>query len=227
MPPRPKPIAPETVPAARRTGGSASDYTYNPATGRYRERATGRFVPAAEVRAVVDAALASSENRARSLTLALKAGSLSLDDWYAGMRREVKRANLYGAAAAAGGWDQLSAADFGRVGARIRREYAYLAEFAAKLADGRMPLDGQAVGYAAQYSQAGRATFYAVDLERQARRGQRECRNVRHALDSCDGCIAATALGWVELARMPPPGSRTCRRNCRCTLEYREGPPGA
>lgn len=193
---------------------------------RYRNLATGRYVPAADVRAATDAAFGASEARARALTEQLRAGTLSLDDWHAAMRREVKRSNLYGAAAADGGWAHMTPSAYGRVGQRVRAEYAYLARLAAGLADGSIPLDGHAVARAGQYGLSGRATYWAADMAAHAARGE-ECRNVTTAGESCAGCLAEAARGYVDPRTMSAPGSRQCRRRCRCYLVWRRAGSGA
>lgn len=45
-------------------------------------------------------------------------------------------------------------------------------------------------------------------------------RNIRHARDSCGGCIHETARGWVPIGTLVPTGYRDCRGNCLCSLEY-------
>jgi hypothetical protein len=34
------------------------------------------------------------------------------------------------------------------------------------------------------------------------------------------GCPELTELGWVPIGSLPPPGTRTCRGQCRCSLEF-------
>ncbi len=36
----------------------------------------------------------------------------------------------------------------------------------------------------------------------------------------CQECPDLTALGWVPIGTLPPPGSRQCAMNCYCSIEY-------
>jgi hypothetical protein len=74
-------------------------FTWDARTARYRGEA-GRFVPRAQVRGALDAALASAEQGTATLTESLRAGSVSLADWQLGMAREIKSAHLASAALA-------------------------------------------------------------------------------------------------------------------------------
>lgn len=216
---RPAPAAPK--PAVIVAPVASPTFTYSPQTGRYRSDASGKFVPAADVRAATDAAFGASEARARALTEQLRAGTMDLSDWLQNMRREVKRTNLYGGAAASGGWAHLTASDLGRIGQRVRAEYAYLSRMAAGLADGSIPLDGHAVARAGQYGQAGRATYWAADVAAHAARGYTEQLNVLGNAEHCPDCVAETAKGWQPLGQGRAIGARRCRRRDRCSWRYR------
>ena len=63
----------------------------------------------------------------RRLSEDLRNGRISPRDWQTGMRGEIKRVHLNGAAAAKGGWAHLSPADYGWVGRIVRGQYEYLA----------------------------------------------------------------------------------------------------
>lgn len=195
-------------------------YTYSETAGRYRG-ASGRFVSAAKVRAALDTALDRAEQAVAANTEALRAGTIDLATWQTQMAREVKNVHLASAALAKGGWAQMSPADLGRAGQRIRTQYEYLRNFAAQIASGEQRLDGTLGRRAGLYVQAGRTTYHAQEREERRKRGATEERNVLHASDSCAGCLDADALGWVALGTLPLPGTRLCKTNCRCSVETR------
>lgn len=206
---------------ARQTGG----YTWDSVLQRYRDR-RGRIVARDQVRRAIDVTLDATERRARSLTEALRAGSLSLAEWETEMRALVKDVHLYSAAAVRGGWDRMTAGDYGRVGQLIRAQYGRLDAFATGLATGRIPLDGRAIVRAIMYAQAGRGTHEAfansdAKKEAAAQGGRLECRNVLGDAQHCDECPALTRLGWVPVEQMPLPGHRTCLTRCHCKLNRR------
>lgn len=210
-----------TQPRPPRQSPLTPGYRWNQTANRYISP-SGRFVGRQQVRAALDVAIDNSAKSIKALSQQLRDGNISLADWQLAMAREIKATHLASAALAKGGWAQLSQSDYGRVGQIVRQEYAYLNKLAQDIAAGRQPLDGRFLRRAEQYIQAGRATYHQVEQREMKVRGYDEERNIRHARDSCPGCLDATARGWVAIGTLPPVGGRDCRRNCRCTIEYRK-----
>lgn len=197
-------------------------YRWNPTAKRYIDP-SGKFVSRAQVRRALDAALRTNAATVRTLSQQLTSGALSLDDWWAAMRTAVKDANLYGAAAARGGWAQMTQADYGRVGAAVRRQYAYLDRFVGEI-DGGLVLDGRFLNRAMSYMNSGRTLYEDIAADVDEERGMTEERNVLGAAEHCGGCLAETARGVVPIGELVPIGSRICRGNCRCKIQRRRGP---
>jgi hypothetical protein len=203
-----------------RRSGLTPSITYQETTGRYRGPG-GQFVSGAVVRAELDAFLDRTEKDILAVTEALRAGRISLSDWQLAMEKAVKGVHVASAALAKGGWAQVTQADLGRAGQKIRAQYGYLRNFAADIASGKQRLDGTLARRAALYVQAGRNTYHAVEQREMRARGMVEERNLLSPGDSCPGCLAADALGWVELGTLPEIGTRDCTMNCRCRIAYR------
>ncbi len=203
-----------------------SRYQWNPnagASGRYRDTATGRFVPSATVRRELDTYLRNSDDAARSLSQSLRGGELSLADWELAMRREVKRTHLNAIALERGGYANMTQADYGRAGQIIRMQYGYLHQFAEDIASGKQRLDGTIDRRARLYTQAGRETFYK---SKHAARADdvTKVRSIRHASDSCDECIEFDGV-WFDIGdpAYKLPGDRQCNKNCLCSEELGRG----
>jgi len=198
------------------------EYTYDRVAGRYRGPG-GRFVQPAQVRAWLDVALDTATKRIDGLATALRTGNIDLISWEVAMRREIKNVSLYSAAAAKGGWAQMSDADYGRVGQYVRGQYQYLRGFAQDVQAGRQLLDGRLNARAHLYTQAGRPLYHRIEIAEQDLRGSTEKRNKRHRGDSCAGCVAATAAGWhpIKSREVPEIGARDCRTRCKCEWEFR------
>jgi hypothetical protein len=196
-------------------------YVFDVALGRYRHLGTGRLVATSEVRAALDGALIAASERARSLADGLRAGRLNLAQFERAMRRLVKETQLYGAAAAKGGFAQMGPADYGRVGARVRGQYEWLDGFVQGIASGDVPMDGRLLARAAMYAQAARGAFYAQAQADARARGRTEERSVLHPADHCAECVDMAALGWVPIGTVVPVGERECLSHCRCTITYR------
>src|SRR4051812_16166490 len=109
-----------------------SPYRWSPKTGRY-VYANGRFVKKADVRKAIDVALEKESGRALLLSQKLRNGTISLNAWRTEMREMIKNVHIYDAAIARGGFAQLGAADYGRIGQVVRGEYGWLEGFAREI----------------------------------------------------------------------------------------------
>jgi hypothetical protein len=195
-------------------------FTWDAPSGRYRG-AGGRYVTHAQVRAWLDAALDSAGERMAALSTQLQSGAIDLITWQIRMAREVKNVQLYSAAAAKGGWAQLSLADLGRVGQSVRAQLEYLNDFAREIRTGKQALSG-ILGRVRLYAQSGRPTYHRTERAEMQVRGYDQERSVRYAGDSCVGCVREAAREWVPIGALVPVGQRTCRSNCRCMVAYRK-----
>jgi len=198
---------------------SPSRYRWNERAGRYVD-AGGRFVSRATVRRELDRALANAQRRITELSERLRTNGISLDRWQVDMRRAIKQVHLYSAAAARGGWAQMTRADYLGVEQVLREQYRYLNGFASEIADG-LPLDGRFLRRVALYAGAARRMYHAAHQDEMESRNFTEERSVRHPGDSCNGCIAAEAKGWQPIGTLVPIGERDCLGGCRCDMEYR------
>jgi hypothetical protein len=180
-------------------------------------------VARADIRVALDYALDRAQQRLLVLGEQLRAGEITLTRWRDLTMARLKEIHLYSASAARGGWDRMSPADYGRVGARLRDQYRFLNRFADQIASGVQPLDGRFVNRVKLYAQSGRPTYHRMDFEVQRDLGMGERLNVLHPAEHCGDCLAMTALGWVALddTRYIPIGDRECVSNDHCTEEFR------
>lgn len=197
-------------------------FLWNASAGRYID-SRGRFVPRRDVLASLEAALRAAKERMRSLSTRLVSGEVALSQWQQGMRVAIKDVHLYSAAAAAGGWAQMKAEDFGKLGPEIRFHYDRLQLFARAIQLGNR-LDGEFFQRVELYVLAGRVSYWKQNDVTQRAVGRTEERNVLHPADHCKGggsCVQESAREWVPIGSLIPIGERLCRARCRCTKEYR------
>lgn len=179
---------------------------------------------------MIDAALTNHGNAIAALADQLRARQLSLTEWERRMRVEVKSIHLYSAMAAKGGRAQLTAQDFGRIGAAVKRQYRYLSRFANEIATGQQPLDGRAVRRSKMYAQAGRGSYEATRERLLASKGFDLERNVLNpAAEHCVGdnsCDEQTKLGWVKRGTLVKINARRCLTECHCQIERKNSQTG-
>jgi hypothetical protein len=198
-----------------------SRYVWEPRASRYRD-SRGRFVPATAVRAELDKSIEQSGQSVRALSEQLQRGEINLRQWQLGMIDEIRSSQLAGVASSKGGFAQMTQADYGWAGQRIREQYGYLDNFARQIASGEQRLDGTFPMRAEQYVKASRASHEAMRRREASKRGEDLMRNILHPADHCPDCIAQAALGWIPIddPRYIPIGQRQCRMNDRCTIEF-------
>lgn len=199
---------------------------FDPRSGRYRNRATGRFVPEADIRAVVDAVADGTSNLMSGLGERLRSGTLSLADFESEMMRLIRLSHVGTGVMASGGRDQMSPARWGRIGRVIRDEYARLRDFAGQIQDGTQPLDGRLDARARLYGQQARVQFETTRAAEDQNRGFTEERSVLGQAHHCRLCITEAGKGWQPIGTLIPIGSRTCLSNDRCTMRRRVAPQG-
>lgn len=131
---------------------------------------------------------------AQSLTDRLFGGEISLQRWQLDFRRDLKDIYRNEYLAARGGINNMTQADWGRLGGILRRQYEFMNRFYDDLAAGRVSKD-QARARAEMYFKSARQSF---------ERGQR------------------AALGMPDLPAYPGDGTTQCLSNCQCSWEVQE-----
>jgi hypothetical protein len=187
-------------------------------TGRYLT-ANGETVPATAVRAALDSDIARLTRETARLADELRAGRISLEAWRMEMRTLIKQGHLTAATIARGGRLAMGPAAYGRVGAAVRDEYAYLEAWVDEIRAG-WTLDGRLTSRAALYMNAARTTFHQTQAAEMLVRGMTLERSVLHPAEHCAQCVAEAEAGYRPIGVMVPIGERTCGRNCKCTVVY-------
>ena len=197
-----------------------SGFVWDPTANQYRD-ARGRFVSRVQVRVGIDRALQAAQREVVALGRQLQRREITLQAWELAMRRATKDLHLYSAAAARGGWGQLSPTDFGRVGRVMRDQYRYLANFSKQLEAG-LPKDGRFTRRVELYAQAGRTIYEQTHQQTMREAGMNEVRSVLNPAVHCRSCIEEADKGWGPIGHVRPIGTRDCLSRCHCTLEFRK-----
>ena len=122
-------------------------------------------------------------------------GDLTIGAWEEAMRAELRQLHSSAAAIAKGGWDQMTSADWGRLGTPLREQYKYLHGFATTIAEQSDTISLKAIQ--ARARMYGRATSNTAALIQA-------------------GAIIESLLPWI-----PGDGSTNCLVNCRCRWDLK------
>jgi len=204
-----------------------ADWSYDPISGRYR-RPLGQFMSEKAVSALIDGRIDKLSENLRRYTRMLVDGSVTIDQWQGSVREALKTAHIQATVLGNGGRDRLGAAEYGRIGQRLRSEYAYLQKFARDLLDGRVSAP-MALARVRLYAESVRGSYWEGTTIRQERQGYSLMRRILDpGAQHCDDCIAFASRGIVPIGSLPLPGQRcACRARCRCSVEYKRQTPPA
>jgi hypothetical protein len=200
----------------------ASNFTYDPVSRRYRSVETGRYIPAKEVRAVVDKVIDNYQSEFVVLATKLQTGELSLAEWQLQMASLIRQIHTTTGVASLGGFDMVSKSDYGYIEGLIKVQIGYLNQFAQDIADATQLVNGSLLQRTKLYAQAARGSFESI--QRRAAKFANlteEKRNLGSA-DHCTSCVEYASRGWVPIGTLPMIGQDSpCKVNCRCTFTFK------
>lgn len=197
-----------------------AEWSYDRNSGRYRD-AKGRFLSKEAVGKIVDGRIGKLETQLKQFTRMLGDGSITLDQWQGSVRQSLKAAHIQAATIGYGGRSGMGSAEYGRIGQRLRGEYAYLQGFVRDLIDGRISAP-MAVARIGLYAQSVRGSYWqGTEMKEQ----QRGFSLMRRILDDqavhCQDCLVYAARGIVPIGSVPMPGVRCeCGARCKCSVRY-------
>jgi hypothetical protein len=195
-------------------------WSYDRNSGRYRDE-KGRFLSQASVEKLVDARIDKLEGSLKRITRMLSNGNITLDQWEASVREAIKGAHIQAAIVGYGGKDQMGSGEYGRIGQRLRSEYAYLQGFARDLLDRRISYP-MATARVSLYAQSVRGSYWQGTELRKQQQGYGLMRRILDPqAQHCQDCLDHAARGIAPIGSLPMPGQRcACRARCKCRVEY-------
>lgn len=202
----------------------ASRFTWDTLTLRYRDAATGRFIPQQTVFRELERVIHVSERRMLAIAARYQQGSVSLVEFKLLMRAEVKSLHIATGIVANGGLSQMDSRAWGEVGARLRSEYGYLNGFGRDIAQGRLaPQTTRLKWRARSYASGARIEFWRVTNDRLSRTGQVVMAQRVLGPVISEHCPDCNALKnkWYLLSELPAIGGDRCRWFCRCYIIYK------
>lgn len=200
-----------------------ASWSYDPISGRYRAE-NGRFMSKRAVEALVTSRIDRLGVQLRKFTRMLSDGNITLDQWQQSVRQALKAGHVQAAIIGNGGRANMTAADWGKVGARLSQEYKFLEGFARDLLAQKVSTP-MALARVGMYAEAVRGSYWQGEEIRQEKQGYSLMqRTLDPEAKHCDDCIRYARAGIVPLGNLPLPGSRcACRSRCRCSVRYLRG----
>jgi hypothetical protein len=111
-------------------------YEFVPSLVRYRDAATGRFVPRQTVVRYAELSITAGQDAADVLAQMVSNGEISPADWELLMRAEIKSTFLQESMLGRGGRSSMTSSDWGTVGRALREQYDYLRGFRQDIEEG-------------------------------------------------------------------------------------------
>lgn len=202
-------------------------FTFDSRVARYRDTASGRFVPRSRgensILRLLERHVSSAEQRMGDIVQGIAAGEIAPGMGQVMLRDEMRRLSLSNSALAKGGWDRMTPADYGRAGRQLRDTYARVTNLVTGVRDGNVSV-AQAMNRIQGYAGEARQLFFINEREALRSTGQRmEARRTLNPAEHCVDCLALAALGWQPMEDVPIPGdgSTQCGTHDRCSIEYR------
>lgn len=197
-----------------------AQWSYDRRTGRFRDE-KGRFLSEKGVQALVDGRIDRLDAQLRRFTKMLADGAITLEQWQGSVQEAIKAAHLQAAIIGHGGRAGMGAAEYGRIGQRLRQEYAYLQSFALDLLEQRSSA-AMALARISLYAQSVRSSFWEGTSIRKEQQGFGLMQRILDPqAQHCDDCRGYAARGIVPIGSVPLPGQRcACRARCRCSVRY-------
>lgn len=156
------------------------------------------------------------------LAQSLISGQITVGEWELQMREYIRVIHTNAAAIACGGWENVTPSMWGFVGSLIKKQYAYLHQFALDIqSNPAYWLNGRLLVRMGMYQKAEWGTFEAVLQRLALMSGKTEERAVLGDADHCPDCLDRHSQGWQPIGTLPRIGDSQCRTNCHCTFDYR------
>lgn len=179
-----------------------------------------------KVRLEIDKFIQEVAKRAAQIAVELTAGRIVIEVFQKQIRDLLKAAYTVAGAVAKGGWKQMSSSDRGKIGARTKKQYGFLNNFALKIKDGSLSIK-QIEARTKSYARSARTVYETGVMEaHESLAAELEdaevlCEREIHSKEGCGECIDWASAGYIPIDEQPEIGSLECGEYCLCTIDYK------
>lgn len=189
---------------------------------RYRDLATGRWVPVSAIRQAMEVVLDRTGQMMGDLAERLGKKEITLGEYQGEMTALIKHSHIAATALAKGGLDGLRARDLQGIGEQVRTQEDYLMKLARGVAGGEVdPTSAAFKARSSMYAVSARQTYFETEREMRQGIGMTQERRVLSPAEHCPGCEEQAGMGWQPIGTLAPIGSQDCLTNCKCTFQYK------
>lgn len=199
-------------------------YTYDRNLQRYR-RDDGKFISTQDIKDLTQYMIGKARVRTESIANALIEGNIELSEWTRQTALELKEIHSQQYLLGRGGLKNMTQRDYGILGARLKKEYQYLNNFAADIRDKPMSI-AQFQARLNLYLSSTDASYQIARRESHKKSGFEFERRQLGSSNNCDPCLSYSSMGWVAIGTLPAIATACdCRANCKCYFEYSKDKP--
>jgi len=190
---------------------------------------TGRFVSSDTVLRLMEERIDATFSELSSMTRVLvNSADLagSIEEWQAAVMTALKNTHIELGVLGGGGYDAMTPAMWGKLGATLRSEYGYLNDFAGRILSGEM---GEAELFATirKYGDATWQSYWDVQTYAKEDAGfDLERYNLEPGAKHCPSCEDRAAQGFQPIGTLPEMCDTDCQSNDRCSKTYRNSVTG-
>lgn len=188
---------------------------------RYRDTKTGKFLGADKLKSLIYQNNDQLAKRIDALNTLVINDKIPVGQWESEVRENLKNLHISSYLLGKGGSKQLTARDYGLIGAQLSKEFQHLRGVSRDLVLGDRLSERKFRARMAQYINRSHSIYELGRREGHQTNGyQWECRH-RAAIESCPDCIVYEAAGWQPIGTLARIGEQcACRSNCRCYFEW-------
>lgn len=201
-------------------------FTWEKSTQRYRYTSgdrSGQFVGVDTLQDLIGDYQSQQKDIGQSITDRLINGDINTAQWVREQAAQLKQGHINMHGLGLGGHANFDAAEYGSVGATMRRELGFLRNFAQEIQDGNLSEAQIRARTNLYYNTLWRTHAHARERAHEDEGFQWE-RRLTAPSEVCPDCVGYAAQGWVEIGSLPDPGEASvCHSNCRCRKEFAQG----
>jgi hypothetical protein len=199
-------------------------YTYDRNLQRYR-RDDGKFVSAADIEDLTKYMIEKARVQMSAIANDLIEGKIELSEWTRQTALQLKEIHSQQYLLGRGGLKNMTQRDYGILGARLKKEYKYLNNFAIDIRDKEMSI-AQFQARLNLYLSSTDASYQAARRESHKQAGFQFERRRLGTSNNCNPCVSYAGMGWVTLGTLPAIATACdCKANCKCSFEYSKDQP--